>query len=182
MKASVAINPGTPASEISDELGEAVDMILVMTVWPGAGGQKFMKECMPKVAELRARFPHLDIEVDGGVAPKTIHYCAEAGANVIVAGTAVFAAESPRDVIAFLRNQCTAAQEQILAEREQLIYDPNADVIDDEDEEGGGLNGSRRGSGSVSRRASMANSDGRRSGAATPVGSRPSCLLIFPDD
>jgi ribulose-phosphate 3-epimerase len=79
MRAAVAINPGTPSSEISNELGEAVDMILVMTVWPGAGGQKFMKECMPKVAELRARFPNLDVEVDGGVGPKTIDRCADAG-------------------------------------------------------------------------------------------------------
>lgn len=50
MRAAVAINPGTPTSEISNELGESVDMILVMTVWPGYGGQKFMKECMPKVS------------------------------------------------------------------------------------------------------------------------------------
>lgn len=57
MKASVAINPGTPASEISDELGETVDMILVMTVWPGAGGQKFMKECMPKVSLTSRQVP-----------------------------------------------------------------------------------------------------------------------------
>ncbi len=101
MRAAVAINPGTPASEISDELGNAVDMILVMSVWPGAGGQKFMKECMPKVAELRARFPELDVEVDGGVGPKTIDRCADAGANIIVAGTAIFNHPSPKDVIAF---------------------------------------------------------------------------------
>jgi Ribulose-phosphate 3 epimerase family len=79
MRAAVAINPGTPSSEISNELGNAVDMILVMTVWPGAGGQKFIAECMPKVAELRARFPELDVEVDGGVGPKTIDKCADAG-------------------------------------------------------------------------------------------------------
>ena len=72
MRASIAINPGTPATEISDEIAHAVDMILVMTVWPGAGGQKFIAECVPKVAELRARFPELDVEVDGGVGPKTI--------------------------------------------------------------------------------------------------------------
>ncbi|CAO1634582.1 unnamed protein product [Jaminaea pallidilutea] len=161
MKAAVAINPGTPASEISDELGESVDMILCMTVFPGAGGQKFMVEVMPKVAELRARFPQQNIEVDGGVAPKTIKYCANAGANVIVAGTAVFAAESPRDVIAYLRDQCTQAQEEILAERETLIYDPNADVVEDDED--------------AERRAEAA--EGRRSGAATPVGSTPRAYL-----
>jgi len=117
MKAAVALNPGTPSSEISDELGNAVDMILVMTVWPGFGGQKFIAECMPKVAELRERFPSLDIEVDGGVGPKTIQPCADAGANVIVSGTAVFGAEKPDEVITFLRSTCEAAQEKILRER-----------------------------------------------------------------
>lgn len=110
MRASIAINPGTPATEISDEVAHAADMILVMTVWPGAGGQKFIAECMPKVAELRARFPDLDVEVDGGVAPKTIHACADAGANVIVAGTAVFRDPRPDAVIQYLREQCEQAQ------------------------------------------------------------------------
>lgn len=80
-----------------------------------------------------------------------------------MAGTAVFNAESPRDVIAYLRGQCTAAQERILAEREQLIYDPYADVVDDDDEE-------------YQRKAEEA-AEGRRSGAATPVGSRPRAYL-----
>ncbi|CAD6936837.1 unnamed protein product [Tilletia controversa] len=117
MKAAVALNPGTPASEISDDLGNAVDMILVMTVWPGFGGQKFIAECMPKLAELRNRFPSVDIEVDGGVSPKTIQPCADAGANVIVAGTAVFGAEKPDEVISLLRKTCEVAQEKILKER-----------------------------------------------------------------
>ena len=120
MRAAVAINPGTPSSEIADELAQAVDMILVMTVWPGAGGQKFMKECMPKVAELRARYPELDVEVDGGVGPKTIDRCADAGANVIVAGTAVFNHQDPKAVIQFLRTHCERAQERIRAERERI--------------------------------------------------------------
>lgn len=125
MRASVAINPGTPATEISDELGNAVDMILVMTVWPGAGGQKFMAECMPKVAELRARFPDVDIEVDGGVGPKTIAACANAGANVIVAGTAVFRDPQPSSVIQCLRTECEQAQERIREERERILRGEN---------------------------------------------------------
>ncbi|WFD29298.1 ribulose-phosphate 3-epimerase [Malassezia sp. CBS 17886] len=129
MRAAVAINPGTPASEISKELGDAVDMMLVMTVWPGAGGQKFMKECMPKVAELRARFPDKDVEVDGGVGPKTIDRCADAGANVIVAGTAVFNHPDPKAVILFLRSHCERAQERIRAERERIAN--GEDVGDD---------------------------------------------------
>ncbi|MCO5609965.1 hypothetical protein L7F22_064200 [Adiantum nelumboides] len=135
MRAAVAINRARPTSEISNELGESVDMILVMTVWPGYGGQIFMKECMPKVAELRARFPNLDIEVDGGVGPKTIDRCADAGANVLVAGTAIFAAEDPKEVISFLRQRCEEAQERIKAEREQILFDPSSAVDDEEGED-----------------------------------------------
>jgi ribulose-phosphate 3-epimerase len=143
MRAAIAINPGTPTSEISNELGNAVDMILVMTVWPGYGGQKFMKECMPKVAELRARFPDLDIEVDGGVGPNTIDRCADAGANVLVAGTAIFHAESPKEVIQFLRQRCEEAQTRIQAEREQILFDPNCAIDDEEGEDLTELEGKR---------------------------------------
>lgn len=78
-------------------------MLLVMTVEPGFGGQKFQERCMPKVAALRARYPDMDIEVDGGLGLGTIDTAAEAGANVIVAGTAVFGAKDPRDVVTKLR-------------------------------------------------------------------------------
>ena len=143
MRAAVAINPGTPTSEISQELGQAVDMILVMTVWPGYGGQKFMKECMPKVAELRARFPDLDIEVDGGVGPKTIDRCADAGANVLVAGTAIFQAENPKEVISYLRQRCEEAQARIQSEREQILFDPSSAIDDEEGEDLSALEGKR---------------------------------------
>ena len=79
MRAAVAISPATPSSAISDKLGNSVDMMLVMTVVPGKGGQKFMAECVPKVAELRTRFPAKDIQVDGGVGPATVGCCARAG-------------------------------------------------------------------------------------------------------
>lgn len=78
-------------------------MILVMTVQPGFGGQKFMASELPKVSALRAKYPDLNIEVDGGLGPSTIDQAADAGANVIVAGSAVFGAESPAEVIAGLR-------------------------------------------------------------------------------
>lgn len=78
-------------------------MVLVMTVHPGFGGQKFMASELPKVTALRARYPDLNIEVDGGLGPSTIHQAAEAGANVIVAGSAVFGAKDPADVITKLR-------------------------------------------------------------------------------
>lgn len=78
-------------------------MALVMTVEPGFGGQKFMPDMMPKVEALRKRYPELNIEVDGGLSEKTIDVAAEAGANVIVAGSAVFGAKDPADVIKKLR-------------------------------------------------------------------------------
>lgn len=78
-------------------------MVLIMTVEPGFGGQKFMADMMPKVSALRQRYPELDIEVDGGLGLGTIDQAAEAGANVIVAGSAVFGADSPGDVIGKLR-------------------------------------------------------------------------------
>jgi ribulose-phosphate 3-epimerase len=78
-------------------------MVLVMTVEPGFGGQSFMAEMMPKVTELRKRYPDMQIEVDGGLSEKTIDQAADAGANVIVAGSAVFGAADPGQVIKKLR-------------------------------------------------------------------------------
>lgn len=78
-------------------------MVLIMTVEPGFGGQKFMPEMMPKVEALRKRYPELNIEVDGGLSDKTIDVAADAGANVIVAGSAVFGAKDPSEIIAKLR-------------------------------------------------------------------------------
>jgi ribulose-phosphate 3-epimerase len=78
-------------------------MVLVMTVEPGFGGQKFMPDMMPKVQELRKRYPDLDIEVDGGLSDKTVDTAAEAGANVIVAGSAVFGAKDTKEIISVLR-------------------------------------------------------------------------------
>jgi ribulose-phosphate 3-epimerase len=79
-------------------------MVLVMTVHPGFGGQKFMASELPKVAALRKKYPELNIEVDGGLSVGTIDQAADAGANVIVAGSAVFSAKDPADVIAKLRD------------------------------------------------------------------------------
>lgn len=82
MKVGMAISPDTPSSAVTDELASKVDMLLVMTVYPGKGGQKFLEKCVPKVTELRERFPKMDIEVDGGVGPSTIHTCAHAGESL----------------------------------------------------------------------------------------------------
>ncbi|KAG5461902.1 MAG: ribulose-phosphate 3-epimerase [Olpidium bornovanus] len=116
MKAGVSIKPNTPV-EAAFSVAAKADMILVMTVEPGFGGQKFMVDCIPKVRELRKRFPDLDIEVDGGLDLDNVDAAAEAGANVIVAGSAVFKAKSPGDVINGLKNSVakhqTAAAAQV---------------------------------------------------------------------
>ncbi|KAJ8416959.1 hypothetical protein AAFF_G00328370, partial [Aldrovandia affinis] len=108
MKVGLAIKPNTTVEEMAPWVGQ-VDMALVMTVEPGFGGQKFMEGMMNKVSWLRSQFPSLDIEVDGGVGPDTIHKCAEAGANMIVSGSAIMKSEDPRSVIALLRNVCAEA-------------------------------------------------------------------------
>lgn len=76
MKVGLAIKPGTPVSCVEEYIDMA-DMILVMTVEPGFGGQKFMTNMMSKVEWLRQNYPTLDIEVDGGVGPNTIDICAK---------------------------------------------------------------------------------------------------------
>jgi len=98
MKVGIAVKPNTPITEIEDYI-EAADMVLIMTVEPGFGGQKFMSNMMPKVRHLRQRYPNLNIEVDGGVGPATIQECAQAGANMIVSGTAVVRSDDPSQVI-----------------------------------------------------------------------------------
>jgi len=108
MKAGIAIKPKTPVDVLWDILDgqnadERPDMILVMTVEPGFGGQSFMAEQLPKVKALREKYPELPIEVDGGLSEKTIDQAADAGANVIVAGSAVFGAKDPAAVISKLR-------------------------------------------------------------------------------
>lgn len=85
-------------------------MVLVMTVHPGFGGQKFMASELPKVKALRERYPDLNIEVDGGLGEETIDEAAEAGANVIVAGSAVFGAKDPAAVIKKLRETVESRQ------------------------------------------------------------------------
>ncbi|KAJ5625357.1 hypothetical protein N7510_001666 [Penicillium lagena] len=108
MQAGIAIKPDTPVDVLWDILDsedplERPDMALVMTVHPGFGGQKFMASELPKVTALRERYPDLNIEVDGGLGLGTIDQAAEAGANVIVAGSAIFGATDPADVIAKMR-------------------------------------------------------------------------------
>ncbi|KAF3435216.1 hypothetical protein FNV43_RR22303 [Rhamnella rubrinervis] len=112
MKPGVAVKPGTPVEEVYPLIDSEnpVEMVLVMTVEPGFGGQKFMPNTMDKVRTLRKKYPELDIEVDGGLGPSTIEMAASAGANCIVAGSSVFGAAEPAQVISLLRNSVEEAQ------------------------------------------------------------------------
>jgi ribulose-phosphate 3-epimerase len=109
-KAGVALNPGTPLSAI-EEVVHLLDLVLIMSVNPGYGGQKFIPYSVDKIE--RARFL-LDqaqssavLEVDGGISRDTIHACWKAGADTFVAGNAVFGAAHPQQEIAVLRNLCS---------------------------------------------------------------------------
>ncbi|KAL0074553.1 Ribulose-phosphate 3-epimerase-like protein [Phycomyces blakesleeanus] len=115
MQAGVAVKPKTPVEAVMGQIAEEVDMILIMTVEPGFGGQRFMAECMPKVEALRRAYPGLDIEVDGGLSMETIDASADAGANVIVAGTGIFKAEKPSEVISTFREKVNTAQARFAA-------------------------------------------------------------------
>ena len=101
IKAGISIKPKTKASKIYDLL-DMVDLVLIMTVEPGFGGQAFMENMMPKIKNIRKRF-NGDIAVDGGINLKTAKKAKKAGANVLVAGTYVFGAKSIKKAIESLR-------------------------------------------------------------------------------
>lgn len=101
-KAGLVLKPATPAEALFP-FAPLLDLAVVMTVEPGFGGQKFMEEPLSKIGQIKEKFPHLLVEVDGGVNRETAPLCREAGADVLVAGTAVFRAEDPALAIAQLR-------------------------------------------------------------------------------
>ena len=111
-RAGIAINPGTPVSMLVD-LVEGVDRVLVMSVNPGFGGQSFIERALGKVSEVRklldARNPDCEIEGDGGVEPGNIERAVQAGADVLVAGNALFAADDPPAMLRMLRARADAA-------------------------------------------------------------------------
>jgi ribulose-phosphate 3-epimerase len=101
--AGIAINPDTPVSEIDDVIS-AVDLVLVMSVQPGFGGQSFREEVLEKVRSLREAHPKLMIQMDGGINAETAAACREAGANNLVAGSSVFGAKDRAAAIQSLRS------------------------------------------------------------------------------
>lgn len=103
VRVGVALNPGTPAEAVF-EIIDDVDLVLVMTVWPGFGGQSFMSECVEKIAAIAERLSEGQwLEVDGGISPKTAPQVVAAGANTLVAGSAIFHSDDPAGAIAALR-------------------------------------------------------------------------------
>lgn len=105
-KAGLSVKPGTPVEAIRPLL-PLCDLVLVMTVEPGFGGQKFMADQLPKIAAVRRYIeqyrPGCDLEVDGGINAQTARQVIDAGANVLVAGSAVYGADDPAAAIAALR-------------------------------------------------------------------------------
>lgn len=112
-KASMALKPATPIEPYMDMLTE-LDMVLLMTVEPGFGGQSFLDVVLPKIRRARQAIEDsgvpIALQVDGGVAPDTIERAAEAGANVFVAGSAVYSADDPAKAIDELRAMARNAQ------------------------------------------------------------------------
>lgn len=108
-KVGMTIKPGTPVEELGYYLDQ-LDLVLVMSVEPGFGGQKFMPAAVEKIAAIRAeaqrRGLSTDIEVDGGIDAATAPLCAAAGANVLVAGSAVFGAKDPAAAMSAIRAAC----------------------------------------------------------------------------
>lgn len=102
VKAAVSLNPATPVKMIEPVLND-LDMVLVMSVNPGFGGQKFIESALGKIRELRALKPELEIEVDGGVNAETGRMCKEAGASILVAGSYIFGAKDRLKAIESLR-------------------------------------------------------------------------------
>ncbi|MGM0889192.1 MAG: ribulose-phosphate 3-epimerase [Bacillota bacterium] len=108
MKAGVVLNPHTPVSMIEHVI-EDVDLVLFMTVNPGFGGQSFLPSVLPKIKQIAAivekRKMNVEIEVDGGVNIETAKLCIEAGANVLVAGSAIYNQKDRGQAIANIRNE-----------------------------------------------------------------------------
>ena len=114
-KAGIAINPGTPVAQLVD-LIEEIDRVLVMSVDPGFGGQSFIERALVKVAEVRAlldeRNPSGEIEVDGGIGLTNLERAVRAGADVLVAGNALFGSDDPPETLREMRRRIDALQKQ----------------------------------------------------------------------
>jgi len=123
----LVLKPHTPLSAIRPYLGE-VDFVLVMSVEPGFTGQKFIPNCLPKISELRRASPsEMDIEVDGGINDATVVAAARAGANVFVAGAAIYRSPSPQRAIRSMRESLQRNYPAQRANSRLKSYNPGHD-------------------------------------------------------
>jgi ribulose-phosphate 3-epimerase len=111
MKVGLALKPKTLIDHTITKFLDKnmIDMILVMSVEPGFGGQEFMPEVVSKVKELRSAYKYLDIEVDGGVTCENVHQSTEAGANIIVSGTGIFCHPNRKEAVSYMRNSINSS-------------------------------------------------------------------------
>ena len=115
VKVGVSLNPGTPVESVLEIVAD-VDVVLVMTVWPGFGGQRFMEDCLKKIEVLAEQMDEDQwLEVDGGVNVETAPLAVAAGADTLVAGSAIFGTDDPGQALRALR----AAAESVLRSAEQ---------------------------------------------------------------
>lgn len=110
IKAGVSLNPGTPIETIKHVLDD-VDMVLIMTVNPGFGGQSFIESMVEKIEELKALIDsknlNIDIQVDGGIKPENVNKVVKAGANIIVAGSAIFNSDDIEETVKLFRKNAS---------------------------------------------------------------------------
>jgi ribulose-phosphate 3-epimerase len=112
VQVGVSLNPSTPAEDVL-EIIEHVDVVLVMTVWPGFGGQRFMEECLSKIAVLAEQMSERQrLEVDGGINLETAPRAVVAGADTLVAGSAIFGTDDPGAAVQRLRRAALSARAQ----------------------------------------------------------------------
>ena len=102
MKAGIAINPSTPENSIEPFI-DLADLILVMSVEPGYGGQDFHEDAIERVRHYKEAYPNKIIEVDGGVGPLNSERLADAGADILVAGSAIFKADDPIEIVKIMK-------------------------------------------------------------------------------
>ncbi|HLC99854.1 MAG TPA: ribulose-phosphate 3-epimerase [Patescibacteria group bacterium] len=115
LKVGIAINPETPAERVRQYL-QSADLVLLMSVHPGLGGQVFIPETLQKIKLLRAMWPSGIIEVDGGLKKGIVGKCAKAGANFMVVGTGIFNAADPLQALHDLRAEITHPEQQQIVE------------------------------------------------------------------
>jgi ribulose-phosphate 3-epimerase len=108
IRCGLALNPETPASAVPEKVLQRLDLFLVMSVKPGLPRQRFMPEVLPKIGEIRRAKPSSDLAVDGGINPSTAPLAVKAGANILVAGSAVFDKPDPRKAVEEIRRSVSS--------------------------------------------------------------------------